>query len=151
MLVPAPLPYALATPVFPFPALTALAARSALGATRETVLACLQGARLAAATLPPYRLTADQRERRAAAAAAWLAALTLPDTARPALTRLFEAAGGAPAAELRDALLDVRAAAAEALDAQSGAELLALARRLEPDVAAAPTVDADARPAATHR
>lgn len=139
MLVPAPLPHALATPVFPFPALTALAARSSLGATRETVLASLVGARLAAATLAPYRLTPEQREGRAAAAVAWLAALTLPEGVRPALGRLFEAAGGASAATLREALLEVSVVAADALDAPSTAELLALAGRLQPGAATADT------------
>ncbi|HEX5581594.1 MAG TPA: hypothetical protein VFX39_08465 [Gemmatimonadaceae bacterium] len=137
MLVPAPLPHALATPVFPFPALTALAARSALGATRETVLACLLGARLAVATLAPYRLSAEPRARRAAAAVAWLAALTLPDAMRPALAHLFEAAAGAPATELGAALLEVRRVAAEALDVQSCAELLEVVRRLDPGLAPA--------------
>lgn len=130
MLVPAPLPYALATPVFPFPALTALAARSALGDTRETVLACLVGARLASATLPPYRLTSEQRQRRAAAAASWLGALTLPDDVRPALATLFAAAASASPPELGGALIAMRCATARALDGPSSAELLALAERL---------------------
>jgi hypothetical protein len=132
VLVPAPLPYALATPVFPFPALTTLAARATLGATRETVLACLMGARLSTALLPPYRLTGEQRLRRAAAAASWLDALALPDAVRPSLHALLAATGTATPAEVGAALEAVRRAAGWALDPQSSAELAALVRRLAP-------------------
>lgn len=130
VLLPAPLPYALATPVFPFPALTTLAARATLGASRETVLACLLAARLATAVLPPYRLTPEQRQRRAAAAAGWLDALALPEAVRPALLALVEATASRPSPEIAAAVQAVREAAAPALDAPSAAELAALAERL---------------------
>ena len=130
VLLPAPLPYALDTPVFPFPALTTLAARATLGASRETVLACLLAARLATAVLPPYRLTAEQRQRRADAAAAWLDALALPDAVRPPLRALVEATGSRSPSEIGAALLAMRQAVAPVLDGPSAAELLALAERL---------------------
>src|SRR5690606_20930628 len=77
---PASPPSGLATPPFPFPALAGLAGLAPLGESRETVLAALVGARLALATMPPYRLPAEQREARSSAALAWLDAIALPAT-----------------------------------------------------------------------
>ncbi|HEU4629810.1 MAG TPA: hypothetical protein VFS08_08680 [Gemmatimonadaceae bacterium] len=126
--LPLPPPYGLvATPRFPFPALAACTRTAALGGPRETALACLQGARLALALLPPYALSAEQRRRRAEAALGWLAALVLPAAPRHALHALYAATAQGPSPALRDALLTLRVAAADVLPAAATAELAALA------------------------
>ncbi|HVT38077.1 MAG TPA: hypothetical protein VHE78_03470, partial [Gemmatimonadaceae bacterium] len=81
-------PYALATPVFPFRALALLAGRSPLGGPRETALATLIAARLAAAAAPPASLSGAIRAARAEAARAWITSVTLPAPERAALLRL---------------------------------------------------------------
>ncbi len=120
---PASPPFGLAAPVFPFPALARLAGLAQLGESRETVLATLLGARLAVATMLPYRLPDEQREERARAALAWLDAINLPATTRPALVTLFEAAGKGRPLTIAAALDNLRAHAADALDEASDAEL----------------------------
>lgn len=128
MLTCPPLPYGLvATPRFAFPALAEATRCAPLGGPRETALACLQGARLAAATLPPYELGAELRRRRGEASLAWLGALVLPAEVRPPLTALFTAAAQGPSPALRDALRALPTAAAGALSVAAADELLALA------------------------
>lgn len=121
-------PYGLAPRSFAFAQLAGLTGRLPLGETRETVLACLLGARLVAAMVPPVCLAPEQRRARADAAAAWLAALALPDDVRPPLARLLEASADSVAAA-RAALLDVLQQV-PALDEPARAELEALAGRL---------------------
>lgn len=127
---PASPPFGLVAPVFPFPALARLAGRAQLGESRETVLATLLGARLAVANIPPYRLPAEVREARARAALAWLDAINLPSTTRPALVALFEAAGEGRQENIAAALDNLRTHAADALDDASHAELQRLLRAL---------------------
>ena len=128
-MIPLAPPYGLAPRSFGFAQLAAFAGRATLGATRETALACLIGARLVVAMTPPFRLTPEQRRERAAAAVAWLGALTLPAELRPLLQRLFEASAETIAAA-RAALRDVRRAVTM-LDEGSRAELDALEEWLE--------------------
>ncbi len=131
-----PLPYALASPQFPFPALVALAARLPLGGGREVALAALQMARLAhdaaplvARATPP--LGAAEREVRASAARVWLASLALPTPVRNACTRCADATAG-PAEGLAPALRAVLHAAGAQLDATAVRELEQLVRALSP-------------------
>lgn len=132
------LPYGLVTtPRFPFPALAAETRAAALGGPREVALACLQGARLAVATLPPYALSAEQRRRRAEAALAWLTALALPAELRPPLVALYTAATRDASPALRDALLALSAAAEGALRPAATAELVALADAVHASLASA--------------
>ena len=54
-MIPLAPPYGLAPRSFGFAQLAAFAGRATLGATRETALACLIGARLVVAMTPPFR------------------------------------------------------------------------------------------------
>lgn len=127
----APPPYSLAPPVFPFRALAALVGRTALGGERETALALLLVARLAAALLPPDALPTEARAERAQAARTWLSSLALPAGVKPALVRVLEATGGESTASLASALERAIEAARKTLDAASAAELAALVRALK--------------------
>lgn len=129
MHVPPP-PFALAQPVFLFPALAQLAGRAPLGGTREVALATFVAARLAAGLLPPYPLDADVRAGRAAAARPWLATLALPAALRVPFARLVDATGQANVEAVVAALEHVQAGIAEHLDGASRAELDALAQAL---------------------
>jgi hypothetical protein len=125
------LPYALATPSFPFRHLAALAGRAPIGGAREVALACFMAARLAAERGVAGTALADEaRQARAAAAKSWLGALTLPAAVRTPLGRCMESsAKGTMAAVARD-VAAVNAACANYLDAGSRAELDALAEGL---------------------
>lgn len=127
-MLPVP-PYALATPRPRFPALATRAARAPLGGGRETVLAVLVLGRLAAGLLLHPPLPVPLREARAAAARAWLGALTLPASLRAPLLRALEATGGdAPA--LREALESVIQVTSPHLDRMTVGEVQALVREL---------------------
>jgi hypothetical protein len=143
-----PPPYGVvAVPAFRFRALAALAARLPLGGARETALACLLGARLAAGTLPPYALSAEQRRGRAADAQLWLSALALPAEVREAVARLLDAtgAGAASPPALREALERAVDMAIPLLDDPARGELAALLHALaEASPAAAPPAAHDA-------
>jgi hypothetical protein len=129
MHVPPP-PFALAQPVFPFPALAQLAGRAPLGGAREVALAAFVAARLAAGLLPPHALEPDVRAGRATAARPWLATLALPAALRVPFARLVDATGQPDAAAVVTALERVQAGIAEQLDAASRAELDELAQSL---------------------
>ena len=118
-------PYALDTPRPRFPALAARAARAPLGGGRETVLAVLVVARLAAGLLAKTPLSQPLREARAAAAHGWLTALTLPTLVRAPLLRAIDASAGDPAV-LREALAGVIQVTSAQLDAGTVAEVGAL-------------------------
>ena len=75
-------PYSLIAPAFAFRSLAALAARAALGGPRETALATLIAARLAAGAAPPLSLAQSLRTARADAARVWLTLRRTP-RARP--------------------------------------------------------------------
>ena len=129
-------PYALAAPTFGFPALAAAAGRAQLGGERESALACLMSARLAAATVGPAPLGLEARAARAAAARGWLAALALPAPVRAAAGRLIEATAGDSHALVAEMMAGVTAVTAPYLDGAARLELEGLTRTLE--VAAAP-------------
>jgi hypothetical protein len=86
--------YALAAPVFPFRALAALAGRATLGGARETALATLIAARLAAGVGAPLARGAQLRAARADAARLWMSSVALPAPVRSAIARLVDATAG---------------------------------------------------------
>ena len=129
MYVPPP-PFALAQPVFLFPALAELAGRAPLGGTREVALAAFVAARLAAGMLPPHQLDTEVRAARAAAARPWLATLALPAALRVPFARLVDATGQAEAGASVAALERVQAGVAELLDPPARTELEQLVRAL---------------------
>lgn len=120
-------PYALATPVFRFRALAALASRSSLGGPREVTLATYLIARLVDDCLPDKALPPADRAERAEGARAWLANIALPTAVRAALIRLAAATGGDPAA-IGAALTSVISAVDAYLDTASRSELARLER-----------------------
>lgn len=123
-------PYALAANPFPFPALAALAGKSALGGDREVAIACFVIARLAWALLPPCALPTELRERRAAACRTWLASQAIPQTIRANLLAAVASTASAERSAIPAAFRTLRAHAAKHLDAASGQELDSLAGRL---------------------
>jgi hypothetical protein len=122
------LPYALATPSFPFRHLASLAGRAPIGGAREVALGCFMAARLAAGLGPGgMALTDEARASRAASAKSWLGTLTLPASVRGPIAKCIESsATGNPAALARD-LEELSASCASFLDGASRAELDALA------------------------
>lgn len=130
----APPPYALAPVHFLFPALAACAGRVTAVGDRELVLGALMAARLAVATaawvgVAATRITAHDRAVRAERARQWLALLPMPQPARLAFYRAFDAtvAGPVPAGE---ALTELARTLTGHLDATAQRELVACAERL---------------------
>jgi hypothetical protein len=125
------LPYALATPSFPFRHLAALAGRAPIGGAREVALGCFMAARLAAERGPAGLALSDEaRASRATSAKSWLGTLTLPASVRGPIAKCIESsAKGSTAAVARD-LVTLSAACASYLDGASRAELDALATGL---------------------
>ena len=125
------LPYALATPSFPFRHLAALAGRAPIGGAREVALGCFMAARLAAELGPNGLALSDEaRAARAASAKSWLGTLTLPASVRTPTAKCIESsAKGSQTAVARD-LVALSAACASYLDGASRAELDALAAGL---------------------
>lgn len=124
-----PLPYALETLRFPFPALAALAGRLPLGGGREVALASLLVARLAQGVAAGESLPAAERASRAAGAKVWLASLALPATTRVPFARCVESTTGTPS-QVAGTLRSLVAAAGAHLDGPSVQELERLARQL---------------------
>jgi hypothetical protein len=122
--------YALATPVFRFRALAALSGRASLGGDRETLLACLQLARLCAGILPPYEMSREVTLERTENTRQWLSALAVPSGIRSTAFGIFGALTGFDRARLADAFLDLVKAASGQLDEASRAELNALLHEL---------------------
>jgi hypothetical protein len=118
------------------PGLLALAARSALGGTREALLGALMAARLATGLRGPHPLPAAGRALRADGARAWLGALTLPAKVRLTLLRSFAASAGEDRLAAADALVQVTDVTASYLDRVARSELVRLAELLRSDVAA---------------
>jgi hypothetical protein len=121
-------PYALSSPEFPFRALAALAGRAPLGGEREVSLAALQAARLASGAAPPDPLPQPVRARRAAAARAWFASLTLQTALRTPINRVVDATINDDPKALAAALAALIETAAPYLDAPAQQELRALSR-----------------------
>jgi hypothetical protein len=126
---PAQPPYALAATAFRFPALAALAGRSAIGGQREVALATYLTARLAQDTLPERGVSPEARMERAANAKNWLATLSLPAAVRPALARLVELSAGSPEFAAQG-VRNVTAVTANFLDSGARLELDQLAASL---------------------
>jgi len=127
---PAEPPYALATPRFPFPGLSALAGRAQVGGARESILGCIVAARLAAGTVPPTALEPALLRERADAARAWLSTQPIEQKLRALLQRAINATGTGDRAAVAAELDAVRTGAAEVLDGAGAAELLRLAERV---------------------
>ncbi|MGH7664064.1 MAG: hypothetical protein ACRENI_07205 [Gemmatimonadaceae bacterium] len=125
-------PFALTEPVFPFPALAALAARGQLGADREVALAAFMVARLALGAAGPGPIAAPLRAERAAAACRWLSALALPVSARAAFAHAAEATAGDDRPAIAAAVLRVITVADDWLDRPARSELTRLVGALSP-------------------
>ncbi len=122
VLAPQP-PYAVPAPAFSFPALAALAGRAPLGGARETVLALFVVARLVRDAAGPDPIPPSIRATRAAATRAWLTALALPTSVRPAMHRLVDATASDDARALRTALTAVTGVTAPYLDQAASLEI----------------------------
>jgi hypothetical protein len=122
--------FALTSPVFRFRSLAALAARAALGGDRETVIACLQLARLCAGILPPYRLSRELTLERTEHTRNWLASVAVPSGIRSTAFGIFGGLTGYDRARLALAFEDLVKAAAGQLDEASRVELTALVHEL---------------------
>ena len=123
-------PYAVVAPSFRFPALAALAGRTAIGGQREVALAAYLAARLAQDALPDRGLSPAVRAERASGARSWLSTLSLPQNVRTPLAQLMDAS----AQDVRDAaaaLRPVMAVTASYLDRGARSELQNLASMLE--------------------
>jgi hypothetical protein len=123
-------PYALATPVFAFRSLAALAGRAPLGGPRETALATLIAARLVAGVTEPFPLLQPLRKARADAAKLWLSSVALPVPVRTAVVRLIDASVGEDRRVVAQALAKVTDVTAPQLDRGARSELERLASRL---------------------
>ncbi len=124
-----PLPYAVESLRFPFPALAALAGRLPLGGGREVALAALLVARLSQGVANGEALHPSDRATRATAAKVWLASLALPAATRVPFARCVEATTGT-SLQVAGALRSLVAAAGAHLDGPSVQELEKLARQL---------------------
>jgi hypothetical protein len=122
--------FALATPAFRFRALTALSGRAPLGGDRETLVACLQLARLCAGILPPYELSRELTIERTEHTKQWLSSLAVPSGVRSTAFGIFGALNGFDRARCASAFLDLVKAASAQLDEASRAELNALLQEL---------------------
>jgi hypothetical protein len=124
-----PPPYTLTVPAFAFRALASLAARAALGGPRETALATLIAARLAAGAAPPISLAPPLRAARADAARVWLSSVTLPAPVRAAIAKLVDASAGNDERMLAAALAKVTDITAPLMTKGARLELERLAAR----------------------
>ena len=125
-----PQPYALATPVFAFRALAALAGRAPLGGPRETAIATLIAARLVAGVVEPFPLLQPLRKARADAAKLWLSSVSLPAPVRTSVLKLIDATTVDDRRIVAQALGKVTDVTAPHLDRGARSELERLAARL---------------------
>jgi hypothetical protein len=124
-----PPPYTLAAPSFAFRSLAILASRAALGGPRETALATLIAARLAAGAAPPVTLAPPLRVARADAARVWLSSVTLPAPVRAAIAKLVDASAGNDGRTIAISLAKVTDVTAPVLTRGARSELDRLAAR----------------------
>lgn len=122
--------FALTTPVFRFRALTALSGRASLGGDRETLVACLQLARLFAGILPPYEMSRELVVERTENTKQWLSSLAVPNGIRSTAFGIFGALNGFDRARSAVAFIDLVKAVSAQLDEASRAELNALLQEL---------------------
>ena len=125
-----PSPYALVAPAFRFRNLALAAGRAPLGGARETALAALIAARLAAATLPPVTLSIAARSARATAALGWLGSVAVAAVPKLAITRLVEATAAGDNPTVANAVAKVTEVTAPYLDRAARSELEELAAEL---------------------
>lgn len=126
-----PPPFALSAPGFAFRALASLAARAALGGPRETALATLIAARLAAGAAPPLTLAPPVRVARAESARVWLSSVAVPAPVRAAISRLVDASAGNDARAILASLAKVTDVTAPLLTKGARSELDRLAARFD--------------------
>lgn len=124
-----PPPYALSAPGFAFRSLASLAAKAALGGPRETALATLIAARLAAGAAPPLTLAPPLRVARADAARVWLSSVAVPAPVRAAIGKLVDASAGNDARAIAASLAKVTDVTAPLLTRGARSELDRLAAR----------------------
>ena len=122
--------FALATPVFRFRSLAALSGRASLGGDRETLLACLQLARLCAGIVPPFTLSRELTLERTEHTKQWLSSLAIPSGIRSTAFGVIGGLTGHDRARCALAFEDLVKAAAGQLDETSRAELNALIHEL---------------------
>ena len=125
------LPYALAAPSFRFRHLANLAGRAPIGGAREVALACFVAARLALESTLERDDDREARMARCAGAKAWLGTLALPAGVRTPVIRCADLSIDGESAPVAKEVAALAAAAATYLDAQSRAELDALAAALK--------------------
>ena len=118
-----PSPHALPAPAFRFRSLVIAAGRAPLGGPRESALAALMGALLAAGLLGPTPLPSDARATRADAARSWLGSIALPPVTKVAVSRLIEAAGRNDLSAVATAMGKVTEVTAPYLDRAAQSEL----------------------------
>ncbi|HEV8409019.1 MAG TPA: hypothetical protein VGQ30_00835 [Gemmatimonadaceae bacterium] len=126
-----PPPYTLTAPAFAFRALASLAAKAALGGPRETALATLIAARLAAGAAPPLTLAPPLRAARADAARVWLTSVAVPAPVRAAIGKLIDATAGNDTRAIGATLAKVTDVTAPLLSKGARSELDRLAARFE--------------------
>jgi hypothetical protein len=122
-------PFALSAPTFAFRSLATLAAKAALGGPRETALATLVAARLAAGAAPPLALAPPLRVARADAARTWLSSVALPGPVRAAVGKLVDASAGNDERAILASLSKVTDVTAPMLSRGARSELDRLAAR----------------------
>lgn len=125
-------PYALASPVFRFRHLAALAGRAPIGGAREVALACFVAARLVSDCCDPtLGFDEEARAARCAGAKAWLGTIAIPAPVRAPVARCAEASALDDPKGMAGLILALAKAADGFLDPASRGELETLAARLE--------------------
>ena len=122
-------PYALDSFAFTLPALASCAGRAPVGGDRELTLGVWMSARLALAMLPPISLSPVERTLRADKAKNWLGSLTVPQPARLAFLRAFDATATYPM-QAADALAELATTVTGHIDAASQQEVAEIIVRL---------------------
>lgn len=115
-------PYALEPFAFTLPALASCAGRAPNQPERDIALGVWMAARLSAGLIAPFNIPPIERATRAERARYWLNNLTLPQPARMALLRVFDATKMYPIIAA-DALLELSNTVVGYLDSQAQAEL----------------------------
>ena len=137
--------FALVTPVFRFRSLAAAAGRASLGGDRETLLACLQLARVCTGLLPPFELSRELTLERTENTKQWLASLAMPSGVRSTAFGVIGGLTGHDRARLAEAVEDLVKAAPPHLDEAARVELTHLIQEL---AGANPATTPHARPSA---
>lgn len=122
-------PYAPEPYKFILPALASLAGRAADGPDKEIALAVWTAARLAAATTSPFTIAPTVRSIRAERATSWLNSISLPQPAKMAILRVFDATKMYPAMTA-DALQELVTTVEGHIDVPAKQELLGLIAHL---------------------